>query len=92
MDEAGKAAFEYTKTAFGHLVTGLQHVKWEDLPAHVRDHIIKNPGITCFQLIMLLLACVPVLVAAPGLAALGFGALGPTASQLTGHRSCADRR
>ncbi|KAK3673184.1 hypothetical protein LTR78_007024 [Recurvomyces mirabilis] len=67
MDEAGKVALEYTKALYRHALK------------HVRDHISKNPGITSFQLIMILLACVPVLVAAPGLAAIGLGALGPSA-------------
>jgi len=90
MYETGKAALEYTKTAFGHLGTGLQHVRWENLPAHARDHIMKNPGITSFRILMIPLACVPVLVTGPGLAALGFTAFGPTAGQLSQAQLYAD--
>ncbi|KAK5703974.1 hypothetical protein LTR97_002987 [Elasticomyces elasticus] len=77
MDDAAKAAFEMVQKLFGHLISGLKNVRWEDLPQGTRDHIANNPKMCAVQIVMVLTAVVPGLVMAPGLAALGFGALGP---------------
>jgi len=81
MEDAAKAAFEAAKKALGYLVNGLQNIHWEDLPGNIKDHIGKNPKMTAFQIVMLIIAFVPGLVVAPALAAMGFGSAGPVAGK-----------
>ncbi|KAK0939584.1 hypothetical protein LTR29_008833 [Friedmanniomyces endolithicus] len=79
MDEAARKAFEFAQQAFGHLVSGLRDIKWDELPVHIKEHIKKNPKMSAFQIAMIVMAVVPGLVVAPVLGLLGFGSLGPVA-------------
>jgi len=82
MDEAARKAFEFAQQAFGHLVSGLRDIKWDELPVHIKEHIKKNPKMSAFQIAMIVMAVVPGLVVAPVLGLLGFGSLGPVAGKL----------
>ncbi|KAK3652059.1 hypothetical protein LTR56_003284 [Elasticomyces elasticus] len=79
MDETAKAAFETVQKLFGHLVSGLKDIKWETLPLHAKDHIKNNPGMSAFQIVMVIIAVAPGLVVAPALGLLGFSSIGPVA-------------
>lgn len=81
MDSAARVLFEKTKQTFGHLVTGLQELEWDQLPPAVIKYIQDNPKTTAFQLACLLVVAMPSLVATPGLFALGFSPTGPMAGE-----------
>ncbi|KAK0346383.1 hypothetical protein LTR91_011883 [Friedmanniomyces endolithicus] len=76
MEEAAKKAFGFAPQAFGHLVSGLREIKWDE---HIKGHIKKNPKMSAFQIVMIVMAVVQGLVIAPVLGLLGFGSLGPVA-------------
>ncbi|KAK4954824.1 hypothetical protein LTR10_007016 [Elasticomyces elasticus] len=79
MDETAKAAFEMVQKLFGHLISGLKELKWEQLPHHVQEHIRNNPMMSAFQIVMVIIAVAPGLVVAPALGLLGFSSIGPVA-------------
>lgn len=76
-----EAALEAAQQVFGSVVKGLKEVKWQNLPMNTRAHIEKNPKMTAFQIVALLTAVVPGLLAAPVLGAIGFSSLGPVAGE-----------
>ncbi len=80
MEEAAKKAFGFAPQAFGHLVSGLREIKWDE---HIKGHIKKNPKMSAFQIVMIVMAVVQGLVIAPVLGLLGFGSLGPVAGELS---------
>lgn len=77
--EQGKAVFEAAQKGIGHASKGLAHIKWEELPSRVKEHITNDPKTTAFQLVMLLVTAVPGLVVTPVLGAIGFSSIGPLA-------------
>ncbi|EMC94589.1 hypothetical protein BAUCODRAFT_25751 [Baudoinia panamericana UAMH 10762] len=79
MDHAARAAFKGAKKCFGHLVQGLENVSWGELPNHTKNHIGKDPGMTSLQVILVVVALTPGVVATPLLYTLGFSGLGPLA-------------
>ncbi|KAF2163107.1 hypothetical protein M409DRAFT_26553 [Zasmidium cellare ATCC 36951] len=75
--EQASGAFDEMKNAVGNLVEGLQDFQWDQIPAAIIDYIKENPKTTTLQLVCLLVAVSPSLVATPTLFALGFGIEGP---------------
>lgn len=76
-----KDILEEAKKFFGDKIEGLKNLKWEDIPAPVRNHIEQHPYLTPAQLILLLLTLVPGLIVAPVLGVLGFSSIGPVAGK-----------
>jgi hypothetical protein len=73
--------FEATKDKFGSTFPKLRELKWEDVPKGVKEYMKAHPYLTSFQILMLLITCIPGLVAAPVLGAMGFSSLGPVAGK-----------
>lgn len=67
--DAAKDAFEAIQRSVGHLVVGLQELKWEDVPQKAKEHLKNNPKMSAFQALSVLLLLVPGLVVGPVLAA-----------------------
>lgn len=85
--DAAKDAFEAIQRSVGHLVVGLQELKWEDVPQKAKEHLKNNPKMSAFQALSVLLLLVPGLVVGPVLTAIGFGSAGPLAGKLRFHRT-----
>ena len=79
--DIGKNILETAKQQFGENVNGLKNLKWENIPAPVRDYIESHPHLTAIQLVLILLALAPGLIVAPALGVLGFSSIGPVAGK-----------
>jgi hypothetical protein len=64
---------------FGYIIK--KELKYEDIPQPVRDYIEAHPYLSVIQFIALLVAYCPSMVTMPSYWLLGFGGLGPVASE-----------